>query len=90
MRKRSARAVKGAGVPGSGDLLQDGEQFCELVAGRGRVPRRPGEVGETRPGGEGVGVGNVSLNTMLTEISKLEAPRPARTVRPRRGSTPTG
>jgi hypothetical protein len=43
-------------VPGSKHIIDGGEQVDVLVAGRGRLTRQTGEVGEIRPGGEGVGV----------------------------------
>src|ERR1700683_5437445 len=38
------------------DALADGQQRGELVAGPGRIPRLPGEVGESGAGGQGVRV----------------------------------
>ena len=41
---------------GAQDPLADGQQRGELVAGPGRIPRRPGPAGEVVAGGQGVRV----------------------------------
>jgi hypothetical protein len=41
---------------GAREQLANGQQRGEPVAGLGRIPRRPGLVGEVRAGGQGVRV----------------------------------
>src|SRR6516162_8955697 len=47
---------QGVGVLGAQDPLADRQQGGELVAGPGRIPRRPGPGGEVGAGGQGLGV----------------------------------
>ena len=70
-------------MPGSQDLLDGGEQCGVLGAGRGRLTRRPGEVGEIRPGDEGVGVpGSQDLLDGGEQVGVLGAGRGRLTRRP--------
>ena len=53
---RGCAGGQGVRVLGAGDPLADRQQRGELVAGRGRVPRLPGQAGEVGAGGQGVRV----------------------------------